>query len=257
MELYSDPYLNPARLRHDTQPVWTFAYVDESGTSERWFAVGMLVHGSGISKADDIHLNDHIRSLKLEAGIQLRGDVCWKKTPKNPGRYLDYYLRCIDEFFQDPMLSFHAIVVDTHRHPLDSRTFFRGSKDAGIDAFAFHLLRARVLRGLHCEHHLHIRFDRRCRPDDATVARITTRLRSEADDSIQITARSITGGRHPLIQVADLLVGAITACQNQRTTSSGKLQIISRVREHLGHDPAEPTPPGKCKFNVWYFSPRS
>ena len=246
------------RLRHDARKNSSFAYVDEAGTSQRFFACGVLVHGPLVSGKDDERLNEHIRMLKVEAGIRLRGDVCWKKTPK-PGKYLNLYLRYIEGFFRHPRLSFNAIVVDTHKYPLDSKTFFAGSKDVGIDVFAFHLIEKRIVRFWTGGTRLHIRYDRRSRPREAYLAKLTSRLRQSEiysenkPSALIIRGRSVTGGRHSLLQVADVLLGCVVAPLNSALKHDGKLQLSDSVRSHLGRDPTEPTPPSEKKFNVWRF----
>jgi hypothetical protein len=256
------PNENAMRVASDTTPRYTFGYLDESATSQRYFGCGMLVHGPDVSGVLDKRLNEHIRSLKVAAGIRLRGDVAWKKTPSRDGQYLTLYRRYIEGFFRQPALSFHAIVVDTHRYPLDSRTFFRGSKDAGIDAFAFQLLRSRLLPRIPAGAIVRLKFDRRCRPHDQGLRSIGARLRQCAataypDDPPAIRLASVEGGRHPLVQVADVLLGCVTASLNGNTQSRGKLALIDLLTQKLRRNPADPTPLWEQQFSVWHFEARS
>ncbi len=249
------------RMREDCRRIYTFGYLDESGTSERWFACGVVVHGPKVSGLDDDTLNLRLRHAKASSGIRLRGDIGWKKTPNKPGKYLDLYLAYVDFFFQEPRLSFNAIVVDTHKYPLDSPRFFRSSKDLGIDAFAIQLIRCRILRYWSGGERLYLRFDRRSRPDEATLLRVHGRLRRIADTEVRVdcqppalNVRAITGGAHPLVHVTDLLLGSVCASANGRGLSGGKGLLLRRVSYHLGWEPGQATSPTTKKFNVWYFS---
>jgi hypothetical protein len=249
-------------MRDDSRCIYTFGYLDESGTSERWFACGVLIHGPKVSAVEDIALNQQLREAKVDSGIRLRGDLGWKKIPNRPGQYLDLYTAYVDFFFREPALSFNAIVVDTHKCPLDSRQFFRGSKDLGIDAFAIQLIRCRILRFWSGGERLYLRFDRRSRPDGATLLRVYGRLREIAKTEIRtgnppptLNARAVSGGAHPLVQVADLLLGSVCASANGRGLAGGKQAVIRKVADHLGRDPGKVTPPSTKKFNVWYFAP--
>lgn len=246
------------RGAEDRKPICTFGYIDESATSQRFFGCGLLLHGPCVSGADDKHLNEHIRQLKVQAGIRPRGDVSWKKTPNRDGNYLGLYRRYIDGFFCQPNLAFFALVVDTHRYPLDAKAFFRGSKDAGIDAFTFHLLRSHLLNDPGGSTRLRLRFDRRVRPARHSLQHLVRRLRQSGTLSgggtpLCITFRSVTGGRHPLLQVADILLGCVTASLNAAARSQGKLALLAHLEERLGRKPAEATPPWEKKFNVWHF----
>lgn len=250
--------LTNMRIREDRRPIYTFGYIDESGTSERYFGAGLLLSGPAVSGVHDRRLNEHIRQLKVRSGIKLCGDVGWKKVPSKEGMYLDLYTRYIDGFFRQPDLSFHCIVVDTQRYPLNGREYFHGSKDAGIDAFCFHLVRGRVLKPRAVSRHLVLRLDRRNRPKKQALALLRSRLREAAlryggPNPPAVKLRSITGARHPLVQVTDVLLGAVTASLNGKTRNRCKLGLIERLGERLGRAPGAPTPPWERKFNVWHF----
>ncbi|MEW6262897.1 MAG: DUF3800 domain-containing protein [Thermodesulfobacteriota bacterium] len=241
------------RSRTDIRPIYTFGYVDESGISNRWFVCGLLVHGPKVSGIDDVRLNKHIRSLKVEAGIAPRGDFGWKKIPTKPGKYMEFYKHCIKGFFRHPKLAFHAIVIDTHRYPLDSKTFFHGSRDVGMDAFAFHLIRSVVVHHLSQGEQAYMRFDQRSRPEGVTLAEVSRRLTSSVQPGVRFNLRSVVGGRHPLLQVTDLLLGCVAGALNGNITSSGRVAILDMLSGTLGRNPAQPTGPSEKKFNVWLF----
>ncbi|GEM_PF-4662767 len=191
----------------------------------------------------------------------MRADIVWKKVPTKPGKYLDFYLALVRSFFENKDLSFHALVVDTSKSPLDSHKFFKSSKDHGIDAFAYHLIRSRVLRFPAGSERLHIKLDRRQRPPDLTTRDLGVRLR-EADRDfatvsghppLTIRLNSVKGGQHTLLHLCDLLLGAVTADLNRKTRSMGKLAILRELSKCLGRSTGEATPPVERKFNVWHF----
>jgi hypothetical protein len=245
------------RVREDSVGRYTFGYIDESGTSSRYFACGLLIHGPHISGIEDNILNQQLRNLKTECGICTTGDIAWKKVPTKPGQYFDLYRSFLQGFFRHPNLSFNALVVDTHQYPLDSQIFFRGSKDLGIDSFSFHLVRSRILRFWKGDERLYLRFDRRQRPTNLTLRNLAFRLRTilpQTDTlSPRITTRSINGARHPLVQITDLLLGCVTSSLNKQTQSVTKLQLIHELGDLIGFDPGQSTDPSCAKFNVWHF----
>jgi len=246
------------RIRHDHRRVCTFAYLNESGTAERYFASGLVFHGPGVSGFEDRRMNEDLRNLKVQMGIRLRGDFGWKQVPRKPEKYLGFYRGCIRWFFEQPALAFHCIVVDTHSYPLDSKTFFPGSKDAGIDAFTFHLVRCRLQMLSHRMSRVHLRFDRRSRPAHQPIQKLGARLRRTAASQLgshgpRITIRSVQGGRHPLVHVCDLLLGCVTASLNEKTKQERKLGLISCLHNALGRAPGTHTHPATRKFNVWNF----
>jgi len=245
------------RMRADDREIYSFGYVDESGTSERFFGCGLLVHGPGVSGREGVAINERLARLKERHGMTRQGDFGWKKVPSKPGKYLDFYRTCIDGFMARGSLAFHALVVDTRRYRLDSRKFFRGSKDHGIDAFAYHLVRARVLRFWRDGQELYIRFDQRQRPDGLDLVQLRDRLRKAVPESgfpaPRIRVRSVSGDRHPLLRLCDVLLGCVTADLNAKTTRKTKLALIDHLSQHLGRSPGVATPPSEKKFNVWHF----
>ena len=222
-----------ARMKRDSGETYTFGYLDESATSQcRYFGCGLLIHGPCVSGMKDRGLNQCYREWQQEHGFSLNADIGWKKVPTKPGKYLSYYLALVDAFFSNPQLSFHALVVDTQHYPLDSDRFFKGSADRGIDSFAYHLIRARAIRFPQGSKQLYFRFDRRQRPAGQALRTLGSRVREAADElaaksgeRISVRMRSIDGPRHPLIFIADILLGAVTADLNGKTYSAGKLEV--------------------------------
>ena len=56
-----------------------------------------------------------------------------------------------------------------------------------------------------------------------------------------------------LIQLVDLLLGAVSAKFNKSVTSNAKIAIIERIEHRLGHQ-IMPTSRGVKKFNVFKIS---
>lgn len=243
------------RLRYSDSPVCTFGYLDESGSGQRYFACGAVIHGPHVSGRADAELNRALREAKKQFGFQPRGDIGWKKVPTKDGKYRKFYNCLVDMFFGDPRLMFKAVVVNTGHFKLDSRQFYRGSKDAGMDSLMFHLMRSHLLRDWHGDRVLYLRFDRRDRPDEARFDRLRSRLcaLSLGVERPTISTRNVQGGSHPLMHVVDLLLGTVTAGLNERTTSPGRLALMARVQDHLGRPPWLQTAPNEAKFNVWHF----
>ena len=207
-------------------------------------------------------LNDHIRKLRVESGLKPRGDIGWKKIPSREGKYLNLYRRYVEGFFRQPSLSFFSIIVDTHCYPIDSKTYFHGMKDAGIDGFSFQLIRSHLIPRISEDEVVRLKFDRRSRPPELGLRKIGKRIRQCAsktypDNPPSFRLSSVQGGRHPLIHVADLLLGSITASLNSKIRSNGKLAILNLIKQKLGRNPSDKTKPWEQKFNVWYFKPKS
>ena len=235
-----------------TRRAFTFGYLDESGTNSRWFGCGLLTHGPSISPAADRALNRHMRKLMSNAGAP-QSVLSWKKVPK-PGKRLALYERLVEGFFRHPALAFQCVLVDQSRYAINDRAIFHGSQHVGIDAFAFHLVRLRVLEPWSSGDRFHLRLHRRSRPQEFPIHILISRLRASAPFGVQVSVRSVAGRNQPLVQLADILLGTVVSQRNALASSSGKAQLTLLLQRHLGRSPSQPTPKGESKFNVWEFS---
>lgn len=57
-----------------------------------------------------------------------------------------------------------------------------------------------------------------------------------------------------LLQLTDVLMGAVSYKFHKRTTSKAKLALLKKIESHLGKD-ISPTPRSEDKFNVFQFQP--
>lgn len=233
---------------------------DESGTSERHLIVGAVT----LPRANHEALTRELATLKQEKGFRAEGEFKWGKVSR---AFLPHYLEFVDWFFRHlhaNHLRFRAHVVDTATR--DYRRYGEGDREKAFYKVYYHLLRQSVRRLALEEEGSNILVlldDKTNRyPFRLTVLKNTLNatLRTELgtpDLVANIEPRQSSGGEaEPLIQLVDILIGAIGFVRNGYLTrpnaSPAKVELVRHLQEQAGtgfdYDTA-----ARATFNIWTF----
>jgi hypothetical protein len=231
-------------------PMGTFhIYCDESchleHDGQRAMVVGALVCPA--RRTRDIAAR--IRELKNEHCVATDYELKWTKA--SPSR-LDLYLAAIDYFFQEPDLTFRAFVVpdksvlDHARHGQDHATFY-------FKAY-YYALRPLVQRAPSVRIFLDVKDTRSGSTKDKLHDVLCTFLRDRERERVR-DIQFVRSEEVQQVQLADLLVGAVSYANRHLTTSEAKLQLVRRVEERAGLFLTRQSPLRAQKLNVFVWKP--
>lgn len=224
-------------------------YCDESGqqfltTQGSRFDKYVLIGGLWIEAS---HHEKHKSKIKRLREIhRVHGEFKWNRV--SPSRQ-EFYRDLVELFFAEPM-SFRCLVLPAEQ--LDATRFHEADEELMFYKFYYQLL-----------HHWISDFNRYCIFVDLKTNRVQSRIRTlekvlqNANPRAEIlSVQALPSRELDLLQLTDVLLGAVSSRFHARTTSTAKLAVVEAVEAHLRH-PIRPTTRRASKFNVFCFRTRS
>ena len=228
-------------------PVVYNVYCDESCHLERdhqkTMVLGAVWHP--VEKKDEI--SRRLREIKEANGVARSFEAKWTKI--SPSK-IKLYLDLLDYFFDDDDLHFRAVIIPdkdklNHAH-------FRQSHDEWYYKMYFLLLKQifdprAVYR---------IYLDIKDSLGQAKVAKLHDVLGNNMYDfnrNIVERVQQVRSHEIEVMQLTDLLIGALSYAHRGLLSSSAKLSLIERIRRRSGHSLYKTTLPReeKCNLLVW------
>jgi len=173
------------------------------------------------------------------------GEAKWKAVCPSK---LSFYLKLVDFFFEQGYdLRFRCIVIDAKRVNLEK--YHDADHELGYYKFCYQLLK----NWIEDFNVYSIFVDHKTIRDPHRLAALTSYLRA-ANLLAQIkNVQALPSNDLFLLQLSDVLLGAVSAKFNQSVTSKAKLAVIDRIEQHLKH-PIMATSLSVKKFNVFKIS---
>jgi hypothetical protein len=245
-------------------PKTVVAYCDEScHTANRYFVIGGIFFG--LAEKADVQasidgLEKHIGAIKAKyGGLET---VKWEKVPTRPGRYLDGYKALLQDVLETPEVKFKCMLVDTTIHPLGNQRW-GGDTLVGYSKFYCVFLSDGLL-SRYKKYFFDIRLDQFANCDypelqDTVAKRFVRKIKPEPCLEY-CSVQALDHRAHNLLQLADLLVGAVGFVWNggmQKTSAHAKarqelVRLIQTVRKV---DLSKPTRWAENWFNIWELHP--
>ncbi len=212
----------------------------------------IMVFGA-ISCPESAVKETHQQILEIMRRHRAASELKWVKV--NLPR-IAFYRELVDYFFDNPKLRFRAWIVTKKAH-LNHDYFNRGSHDSFYYKMYYYMLRPLLRR----PHRYHIYLDKKDTRSAVKVRKLGEVLRSSKYDSAGLmVSRVQTVESHdvPLMQLADLLIGAIAYRNRPEIVKVGgaKHQLMQHISERTGGALIGDVPPWEMKFNFYTFTPR-
>ncbi len=191
-----------------------------------------------------------MREIKAEHGLKPGFEVKWTKV--SPAKFR-FYGDLLDYFFDNSDLHFRALIVPD-KSLLDHGAF-RQSHDTWYYKMYFTMLEALLAPDCHYRIYLDIKDTR----GPAKVRKLHDILcNSMRDFRREIIARVQTVRSHEVeqLQLADLLVGMVSAAHRGGTTSEAKLRLVERMRRRSGYSLLQTTLLREDKVNLFRWEAR-
>ena len=253
----------PTELPRWTAPYASMIFSDESSQKEQFFVLGGLCFWVEASKrkAEVAALESRLADVKAKYGLSKT--VKWEKVP-HPGQYLEGYKALIREVAatKKPRLYFKCMIVDRHKYPLDDKILCDGEEELGyIKMYCTFLTSGIMLRqegyfyditvDRH-QFHPHVlrrtvefRYLKRCKTPKSREHRHCDLVACDEENS-------------NLLQVVDLLIGAVAFCRNggmtrDSKTSIGRKQLVEVIRRSYNGVRLDGIEHPKGRFVIWNF----
>lgn len=223
-------------------------YCDESCHLENDHQPVMLIGGIWCPKSDVQRLSDEIR--KIKASRNARGELKWTKVSKAKQ---SFYFDLLSYFFKTPELHFRCLVVND-KSRLNHDYFNQGSHDT----FYYKMYYSMLKIILSPQNRYYIYLDIKDSRSQNKVNKLKEVLCNNVYD---FTKQMIANIQHirsyesELLQLADLLLGAVSYKNRNLRGNDTKISIINYIEQKIGQSLRLSTSLFNEKFNLFIFSP--
>lgn len=223
-------------------------YADESRTHGERF---MLIGGLWVPVECESCLREDILKLRNEANMT--SELKWTKVSRGK---LSSYKKFIDIFFRQRSVSFHCIVIDKTK--LDCKTFAQGDKELLFYKFYFQLISRKLKEGNEYFVFTDARNNRkRDRLTDLQMYVNNWWNRHKVSTERPVRIIQARDSKHEdLIQLCDVILGAVGYAWNKHEGSPAKLELIKHITNIFELPYLRiATLPSREKFNIWFWKP--
>lgn len=224
-------------------------YCDESTHLENDRMPYLVLGAVACASSRATEANTRLKEIKRKNGLPDHFEIKWSKV--SPGKF-DFYQDVLDYFFDDDDLSFRGVVAP--KAHLD-HAHFSQSHDDWYYKMMFYLIR----NLLQSDMPTYIYLDKKDTRGGQKVARLHQVLANSQYDFDRKTIRrvQIVESHHVnLMQVADLLAGAVNYTNRGLRTSESRVALAERVKERSRASLVQSTLPSAPKFNLFHWQPR-
>ena len=192
-----------------------------------------------------------IIEIKADYGFGPEFEVKWNKV--SPAR-MDFYLDIVNYFFDDDDLKFRALIVpdkSTLKHEA-----FGQDHDTFYYKMYFSLLK--VIFSPDCGYNIFIDIkDTRSQHKVDELKKILRNSHYDYHDQIIKDIQQVRSHEVQLLQITDLLIGAIGYLHRGLHENAAKVKLIERMKERSGYSLMKSTLFREEKMNIFLWKPRS
>lgn len=220
-------------MEHDKQPVMVLGAI--------WCP---LEKTQGIAK--------RLREIKMRFGLAPTFELKWAKV--SPAKK-EFYLEVLDYFFDDDDLHFRALIV-SDKAKLQHGEF---SQDHDTWYYKMYFDMLKVLLGPEGAYRIYLDVkDTRSAAKIAKLHDVLCNNMYDFDRKIIERMQSVRSHEVELLQLADLLIGAVSYANRKLETNAAKLALVHRMRERSRYSLTRTTLLRERKVNLfrWEASER-
>lgn len=199
-------------------------------------------------KKDEIFAR--IKEIKTKHGISPKQELKWTKiSPSIAPLYIDL----VDYFFDNADLVFRGLVVK-NRENLDHTKFNQSSNQW------YYKMYWQLLSIIDPQYKYNIYLDIKDSNGGERIKKLHKILCNslyDFDKSIIKQVQLVRSHEVEVMQITDILIGALSYINRGLTTSQAKLQIIERIKERSKYSLVKSTLKGEQKFNLFIWSPKN
>lgn len=225
-------------------------YCDESCHLEHDQARAMVLGALWCPASHRAMLARKIKALKQAHGLAPGFEIKWVKV--SPAG-LDFYRALLDLFFDEPLLHFRGLVVP------DKAALDHGRFAQDHDAFYYKMWYLLLNRLIAPEDRYRIFLDIKDTRGQAKVAKLHEVLCNANYDFDRNAIQSIElvhSHDLPLLQLADLLIGAVGYVHRGLQESPAKLALVAHLRHRSGLNLERSSLLRAEKFNLFVWRPQ-
>ena len=199
-------------------------------------------------KKDEIF--ERIREIKVKHGLKKDFEIKWTKVSKSK---VEFYIDLVDYFFDDDDLHFRTLVVPDKS--IIKHNDYNQDHDTWYYKMYFSMLK--VLIDPHAKNRIFLDIkDTRSADKIKKLHDVLCNDRYDFDKEIIEIVQTVKSHEVELLQLADLLIGAVSYINRELNTNEGKISVIDRIKKRSGYSLTRTTYLKESKFNILIWQPR-
>jgi len=226
-------------------------YCDESCHLQNDDSKVMVLGAAWCPKTVKEEVFGRIREIKIKHGFKPEFEIKWNKVSKAK---TEFYVELINYFFDDDDLHFRALVVPDKKAL--NHEAFNQDHDTFYYKMYFDLLK--VILSPVCAYNIYI--DIKDTRGQEKVLKLQNVLRNNHYDYHNQIIRKIQqvhSHEVELLQITDLLTGAISYLHRGLSGNEAKVKIIDKIRSRSGYCLLKSTLYKEEKMNIFIWRPRT
>lgn len=224
-------------------------YCDESCHLEKDHQKAMVLGALWCPARYAQEIGRAIRNLKFKHHLDKYFEIKWTKV--SPAK-AEFYVDLVRLFFEAPHLHFRAVIIPDKEH-LDHAQYAQSHDDWYYKMY-FCLLE----NLLSPQYRYHIYINIKDSWGGAKVAHLRTVLSNSFYDFSQTMVEHIQiirSDESELLQLADLLIGAISYVNRGFESNAGKMRVVNEIRQLSGYQLTRSTWLREDKLNLFRWAP--
>jgi len=218
-------------------------YCDESCHLEHDHMPVMTIGGIWCPLERTAGISQKIRSIKQKHNLSKNLEVKWTKV--SPAK-LAFYLELVNFFFNEFDLHFRGIIIDKNQL---NHTLYNQCHDDWYYKMFFVLLKEIIDPDNSYRIYIDIK-DTRSENKRAKLEEILRNSKYDSARGIIERVQQIRSHESQIMQLTDLLIGALRYHNQHLSNSKTKVQIITQIQRLSGKTLLQSTWPKEAKFNI-------
>jgi hypothetical protein len=222
-------------------------YCDESCHLENDHQDSMFLGGIWCEKDKTKEILTRIKECKIKHGLKSSFEIKWTKvSPKK----VDFYLDIIDYFFDNKDMHFRCLIIPDKKKLNHDR--FNQDHDSFYYKMYFNMLK--TILDPNDEYKIYIDIkDTRGAKKIKKLQEVLCNSLYDFDRSIVSNIQLVHSHEVGILQIADLIIGAVSYNFRKLNTSEAKLKLVARIKERSGYDLDKTTLLKENKVNLFVW----
>ncbi len=221
-------------------------YCDESNHLESKGSNIMVLGSLYCEKEKVPYINKRLKEIKAKHKISSKTEVKWVKVSPNK---LDFYLDVIDYFFDTSYLHFRAIIID-------KKNLNHTAYNSNHNTFYYKMYFELLSKIFDPKDDYYIYLDIKDTIGGKKVKELHKILCNDMYDfggSVIKNIQIVHSNEIEILQLCDILIGAIQFLNRIDVSSRAKKEIVNRIKERSGYDLTKTTLLREEKTNLFYW----
>lgn len=225
-------------------------YCDETNHLEN-NPVKLMGLGAVWCPLDEVKIiNERLRDIKKRHGLSLNFEIKWTKV--SPAK-LAFYQDVVDYFFDNEKLSFRVVMLN--KDILDHKKFNQDHDDFYYKMY--YVLLSQIIPARN-EFNIYVDIkDTRSQEKINKLHEVICNNLHDYERSILKKVQQVRSHEVNILQLTDLLLGAVQFANRQDVGSVAKIALVEQIKKRSGFSLIKKTWPSEKKFNIFHWTGNS